>query len=303
MHGATRLIRTITLHRGFCRAMAAWLCAMAVLGHAEPIQQRLATGLIANAEYHRGDGRQAVLLLHGFLATHHFPTIQRLVADLHEDGYTVLAPTLTLGINDRRTSLPCTALHLHTMAQTIKELGWWVDWLAVQGIDSITLLGHSAGSVQILAYTLDRPHPAVRRQILTSLVSLERLPDAKPEGASADQARAWLAGGDRRIARYDVSFCHGNFTAPPDVYLSYHAWSRQRIAAALRDTKVPATVIMGANDQRFTGMRWMAMLQASAPQLVVLPEANHFFDGMAEFALLDSIGTTLEAQVQGSTGE
>jgi pimeloyl-ACP methyl ester carboxylesterase len=269
---------------------------MALPGQAEPIQQRLANGLVANADYHRGPGDKAVLVLHGFLATHHFPTIQNITGELRDSGYSVLAPTLTLGINNRTTSLPCSALHLHTMQDTVQELGWWVNWLAAQGYSNIYLIGHSSGAVQVLAYSLNQPHPAVRRQILASLVSLERLPGAKPAGASVEQARQWLASGDKHIAKYDVSFCHGNFTAPAGVFLSYHQWDQQRISEALHETRVPTTVIMGGKDQRFTGTAWMPRLQQSAPRLLVLPEANHFFDGMAEFSLLESISAELQRE-------
>lgn len=267
-----------------------WLAGCLCTGvQAAPLQEQLDNGLTANAEYHATQGRDAVLLLHGFLATHHFPTIQRLADELKDNGFAVLAPTLTLGITDRRTSLPCSALHLHTMEQTLDEIRWWVDWLAGQGYANLYLVGHSAGSLQALAYSLDDPNPAVRRLILTSLVALERLPGTEPAGASASQARAWLAQGDDRIAQYDISFCHGSFAAPPQVYLSYHAWDRERVARALADTRLPTTVIVGSNDQRFTGTTWLTTLRKTAPVLHVLPDSNHFFDGMGEFALLDTL--------------
>lgn len=301
MDGVPRLNRSTRLLPTARVALALAGVLLAAWCQAAPIQQRLANGLVANAEFNRGSTDHAVLVLHGFLATHQFPTITRIVTELSDQGYTVLAPTLTLGISNRVTSLPCNALHLHTFEDSSRELRWWVNWLGDQGYRDITLVGHSAGSIRILAYTLDDPHPAVRRQVLTSLVSLERLPGAKPTGTSTEQAEQWLAQGQQRVARYDVSFCHGNFTAPPAVYLSYHAWTRKRVAQALRDTRIPAVVIVGANDRRFTGGDWLQMLEASAPRLVVLNDANHFFDGMAEFALYDAIGQALQAGQRGET--
>lgn len=281
-------------HAGKAPGPARWaLCLLSgclCLGaQAAALQKQLDSGLTANAEYHAAQGPDAVLLLHGFLATHHFPTIQRLADELKDNGFAVLAPTLTLGINDRRTSLPCSALHLHTMEETLHEIRWWVDWLADQGYENLYIVGHSAGSLQALAYSLDDPNPAVRRLVLTSLVALEPLPGAKPTGASPAQARAWLAEGNDRIAEYDVSFCQGSFAAPPGVYLSYHAWDRDRVVRALADTPIPAAVIIGSNDQRFTGPAWLNTLQQAAPALRVLPNSNHFFDGMGEFALLDAL--------------
>jgi pimeloyl-ACP methyl ester carboxylesterase len=278
-------------------AVVALLCLLLNAGAgAEPFQQRLPGGLLANADYHQGDAQYpAVLVLHGLLATHNFPTVQHIAVELQDSGYTVLTPTLTLGVSNRNASLPCTALQLHSMQQTVAELAWWVDWLADKGHRDIFLIGHSAGSLQILVYSLDQPNPAVRGQILSSLVSLERLPDQEPAGESTERARERLAAGDHSIARYDVSFCHGNFTSPPEVFLSYAEWDKPRVAQALRQTAVPTTVIMGGDDQRFTGTGWMPMLREATERLVILEGASHFFDHSAEFLLLDSVHEALSS--------
>jgi pimeloyl-ACP methyl ester carboxylesterase len=251
---------------------------------------------MANADYHRGEENQpAILVLHGLLATHNFPTVQHIAIEMQDAGYSVLTPTLTLGVGDRKASLPCTALQLHTMEQTVAELGWWTDWLVKRGHRQIYLVGHSAGSVQILAYSLDKPNAAVRGQILTSLVALESLPDKAPEGESAERARERIAAGDHGIAKYDVSFCHGSFTAPPEVFLSYHRWDKQQVIRALQQTPLPYQVIMGGNDNRFTGTAWMPMLREATTHLAVIDGASHFFDGSAEFALLDNVHSALQA--------
>lgn len=282
-----------------CRGWLGLLLSLVVTAHglqAKPIQQRLASGLIANADYHEGaPDKPAALILHGLLATHHFPTVQNIAQDLRDNDFTVLTPTLTLSVGNRTTSLPCTALQLHTMEQTVAELGWWINWLAEHGHRHIYLIGHSAGSLQTLIYSLGDRHPAVRGQILTSLVALEALPGEEPVGEPPERARERLAKGDHGIAKYDVSFCHGTFTAPPEVYLSYHNWNRQRVAEALRNTTLPVSVIMGGNDQRFTGTSWMPMLRDTGKPLVILEGASHFFDSPAEFDLLDSVQTALQA--------
>lgn len=272
--------------------------------HADEIQVSLANGLKANADYRPAavEG-PAVLILHGFLATSQFPTVQHIAEELNDAGYTVLAPTLTLGVSNRTTSLPCNALHLHDMEQTIDELAWWVDWLVAKGHDQIHLIGHSSGSLQLLIYSLDNPHPAIRQLVLTSLVSLERLPGVEPQGESREMAQQRLSRGDHSIAKYDVSFCHGNFAAPPEVFLSYNHWTKPRIVEALQATRIPTTVIMGGNDTRFTGTSWMPMLRHATPQLITLDGASHFFDGESEFDLLDSVLAAIQDSSSPTTAD
>jgi dienelactone hydrolase len=64
--------------------------------HAETVTLTLANKLMATAEFHEGEpDKPAVILLHGFLQTHQFPTIKRLADSLADEGYTVLASSPT----------------------------------------------------------------------------------------------------------------------------------------------------------------------------------------------------------------
>lgn len=279
-----------TIARLSAACVIVFACLQANVIQAAALQQRLPNGLLANAEYYPSQkNKTAVLVLHGLLATHHFPTIQRLADELRDSGYGVLTPTLTLGINDRKTSLSCTALQLHTLEQNVAELSWWVDWLVDHGYHNVYLIGHSLGSVQILAYSLGKPNPAVRKLILTSLVPQGRLPGMDPLGESSQQAAARLARGDNSIGRYDLGFCHGNFTAPPNVYRSYHRWDENKVLAALHSTPTATAVILGGADHLFTPNNWIELLRTVTDHLTVLPNASHFFDGLDEFALFQQV--------------
>src|SRR5512134_1452298 len=80
------------------------------------VQQDMRPGIPANAEYLIGErSKPAVLLLHGFLQTREFATVATLARDLQDEGYTVLAPTLSLSIPNRERSLACEAVHRHSM--------------------------------------------------------------------------------------------------------------------------------------------------------------------------------------------
>ncbi len=90
-------------------AFILWLLAMAmpVAAHAGSARMELdiAPGVTAEADYWPGEADMpAVLILHGFLQTSEFPTVRRLAESLAEEGFSVLTPSLTLGLNRRRQS-------------------------------------------------------------------------------------------------------------------------------------------------------------------------------------------------------
>ena len=135
------------------RMMVVWLVGMlwALPGLAAEITQTLPNGLKVTADYRpAAAGAPTLLILHGFLVTSTFPTVQALANEFSAKGYGVLAPSLSLGINTRRAGLACDAVHTHTLAEDRAEIAFWVDWLAQHSQGSIVLVGHSFGSVQLL---------------------------------------------------------------------------------------------------------------------------------------------------------
>src|SRR5574340_736580 len=142
--------------------------------HAEIVQLQVRPGIQTSAEYLDGQrDKPAVLLLHGFLQTRDFPTVATLARGLHDAGYSVLSPTLSLGIPNRKTSLACEAVHAHGLNDDVAEIARWVAWLKSQGHRSIVLVGHSFGSMQLRAYLAVRPDSAVKAYIGTSLVEAQ----------------------------------------------------------------------------------------------------------------------------------
>ena len=101
------------------------LCATDVL--AEIIELETAEKRISQATFLQGDNDASpLLILHGFLQTREFSTVNRLVNSLNESGYTVLAPTLTLGISRRKQSLACEAIHTHSVEKDTAEIAQWI---------------------------------------------------------------------------------------------------------------------------------------------------------------------------------
>lgn len=260
---------------------------------ADVVTLTLQQGLTARAEYRPGGrDKPAVLILHGFLQTHSFPTVHNLAEGLATAGYSVLTPTLTLGVTHRRQSLPCEAIHTHTHEDNMRELDAWLRWLKAQGHQRIVLIGHSLGSAELLLYLQARRPRTVVQFIALSLV--EPRFDLKPE--NLEQLRQTMqrraARGDRQVLTHSLSFCR-NFTAVPQTFASYLAITPQRLLAAARSLSIPATFIMGGGDERL-GSGWVERLRRTGKTVIVIPNASHFLDGEHEFELIDTVLATLE---------
>lgn len=274
--------------RGFVALFALLLtfqCAFA-----ETVEAKLPSGVIATADFRAGQpSRPAVLLLHGFLQTRHVPPMSSLANTLADQGYTVLAPTLTLGINRRGKSLACEAVHAHTMEGDVAEIGFWVNWLANKGYSSIALVGHSVGSTQILRYAAQKPSPAVKMAALTSLVPFH---GKQPEVQNAI-ALAKRPAGEQALRRFTLTYCINNYVAPPSAYLSYIANDTEQTLGLLKKIKVPTEIILGSAD-KILSTDWAGEIRNRGIPITVIDKAGHFFDGDQEFDLADKVEALLK---------
>lgn len=250
---------------------------------------------IANAEYLPGTSKTAILMTHGFLTTNQFLTIQSLMAYLHDENYTVLAPNLTLGISNRTQSLKCNSLHTHTLKQDAQEISTWIQWLQKQGYQKIILLGHSSGSQEILFSQTTHPNPAVKLILLTSLfyfngAELGTQPD--------DIAFAKKHLHDKRppIHQYSFLFCKHNYTATPKSFLSYQKVTRGFNLNLLKKLKTPTIIFMGGRDKRYqsVGKNWLTELRNTGKEVVIIPKANHFFSSEGEFEIQDKLSQKIQ---------
>ncbi len=255
---------------------------------ADEARLTLKNGLIATAAYKAGNPElPAVLILHGFLQTRDFPTVYQLAGSLSDSGYTVLSPNLSLGISRRNKSLACEAIHTHNMLDDLGEIDNWVNWLVSKGHNQIVLIGHSYGSLMLVAYLSSHPNPAVKKLIAISLVDAQIDMNAQHlEKAKLDLQRR-LKNHDASLLNYPLSFCKKYPTSAQN-YLSYADWQQPRVIQALSNLKVPATLIMGSADTRL-GPGWLSALKKAVPSLVLVKGADHFMSGEYEFDLLDAV--------------
>lgn len=255
---------------------------------AEPVELVLPNKLTAKAEYRKGEpGKPTVLLVHGFLQTHEFPTIHRLTEGLSSAGYGVLAPTLTLGVTHRKQSLACEAIHTHTMVGGTREIASWLEWLKAKKTTSIVLLGHSFGSVVTLAYLSSQRDPQVRKLIGVSAVEGRLKVDGALRDRLIKETRALVKAHDKQLITQQFSFCQ-KYRATPESMLSYLEWTPGRILNEAGRLPIQTTFIMGSRDDRL-GPNWIEQLQKTKAKVRVIEGANHFMDGDFEFDMLDSV--------------
>jgi len=244
--------------------------------------------LVATAEFRQGDPKKpVVVVLHGFLQTHHFPTITSLTDGLSGEGYSVLAPTLSLGVTHRAKSMPCEAVNTHSIESTAAELNEWVKWLKGKGFNNIVIAGHSQGNVTNMAYLSSYPDASVKKFIGVSIAEGRmKLNDAE-RAKLISSLRAKVKNGVKDIQENQFSFCQKYRSTPQSIF-SYLDWGPDKILAAIGKTKVPATMIMGSKDDRL-GPDWTNRLQKTRAKVIVIDGANHFMDGQYEFDLIETV--------------
>lgn len=268
---------------------------MARVGNSAGVQTvslSLPDGAQVSALYSPGKAGPAILLLHGFLQTRNYLTVRALGDNLAEKGFTVLAPTLSLDLDARQESMACEAAHVHTLDGDLAEIGLWVQWLEAQGYQDIRLLGHSHGSLQLLAYVAAGAPASVRQLIATSLIGIEQLQGGNAFAAQVELARERVAQGDVGLSDYHLSHCH-RYVAAPHSFLSYAVWDSKRMLHELSQLPMAVQVILGGADARMSP-GWPDQLRASRVAVSVIADAGHFFDAQHEFDLLDEVLAALD---------
>ena len=270
-------------------------CLPCFASNGTDVDARLPSGKIVSAAFDSGkSGRPAVLVLHGFLQTNAFPTVTGVTDALSSAGYTVLAPTLSLGISKRKKSLPCEAVHLHTLHDDVAEVAFWVDWLKRKGYTHIILVGHSFGNLQLLTYLGRTPSNAVKQALMISLTDVEVKQSARQRDQLAQELRKRIARGDNALVEQAFGYCR-KYVSPPAALLSYLSISRKSILDSLAQSRVPIQVIMGGKDDRM-GPDWVGKLLSRGIAVHVIPGASHFFDNQYEFDLQEVVLQSLKGR-------
>ncbi len=268
------------------------LFALCLSVQAKTVTQKIPPfNLTAEASYAQGESsKPAVLILHGFLATNQFFTVTSISNILQSEGFTTLAPTLTLNISQRRSLVKCTSLHTHTLQRDIIEISHWVDWLHAQGHAKIILIGHSSGSLELLEYASKANYPNISSIILTSLFYLNGSElGILPEEVT--KAQTLLKSRINKPSHYQFLFCNNQYYATPESFLSYLKMDKPYTLSLLDSLSIPSYTIMGGADKRFhkVGRKWLDALKRTPTNLITIEGANHFFSREYEFDLQEKI--------------
>ena len=287
-----KLLSLLTLLGGLLLSLAP------VVVHAVVVDAKLPSGKIGSANFNAGKKDQAaVLVLHGFLQTRTFPTVASIVDAVSTAGYTTLAPTLSLGISRRNKSLPCEAIHLHSLEQDTDEVAFWVNWLVKKGYSRIVLVGHSYGNVQLLSYMGRKPSPAVNQLLLISLTDVESKQSAQQRMRLVKDLNSRLEKRESALVESEFGHCK-KYISPPAPLLSYLSVSRDSILKGVVKAPVPAEVILGDKDDRM-GPDWAEKLASRGIVVRLISGASHFFDNQYEFDLQEAVVLALRDKPRG----
>jgi pimeloyl-ACP methyl ester carboxylesterase len=260
---------------------------MAVLAGSARMELFIAPDLVAEADYWPGAANMpAILILHGFLQTREFPTVRRLAESLADEGFSVLTPSLTLGLNRRRQSLACEAIHTHSLQQDVAELTAWTMWLAKRAGKAPVVIGHSTAGV-LLAAMLDAHQAHVKQALLVSMTAFGQVASADRVEVLRQRAAGSVAAGIDEIELYSLGYCR-DYATTATAFLSYLEWDRERLGRALTAASVPVTAIFGDKDER-ADRAWLDSLAVGGVEIRAVAGADHFFDLAHEFDLLDEV--------------
>ncbi len=280
-----------TFYHGLCGLLLSLFC---VPSNAAEISLLLSNGKQGLADFRPGSvERPAIFLLHGFLQTYRFSTIQLIANELADNGYTVLAPTLTLNIFRRSKGLSCDAIQNHNVADGNQEIADWMNWLTRQGHRQIVAIGHSSGSMQLLSYLSGQHLPTPKKLIATSIGPIRdwRQPDKVKQQLS--HAMKLSRKHPDQLSAYTLGFCQNNYTAPPNAYLSYMQWSDSWVLEKLQQYSQQVHVVLGTNDN-WLPPGWGKRLASTNIPATLIEDAQHNFNGPQEFELLDIILSLLQ---------
>ncbi len=246
--------------------------------------------LTADAAFYLGDtDKPVVLILHGFMLTHNFPVVKRLAESLYDSGYTVLSPTLSLGISHRKKTLPCEAIHTHSLEQDIKELSLWIKWLKKKTKQKIVLIGHSAGSPFLAYYLMHHAEKIIQQVIFITMPDIGST--HKNSLVNIKKAQQLLQEKPNSIDEFEISYCK-KYPSLPQNYLSYSQLTKKNISSYLQNITIKQSLILGTED-KIIDHEWNQKLTQYNIDITTINGADHFFDGEYEFDLMDSIEAIL----------
>lgn len=249
-------------------------------------------GLKLNAELELADGKSigegVILITHGALGHRSMETIEYMRKLIKEHEYNTLAINLSLGITHRHGMYNCENTHRHKNQDAIEEIGIWVTWLKHQGVEQVTLLGHSRGGAQTALYAVKKTSQPVKSLVLlapataanTSAAAYKRRYNLALEPL-LHKAKQMVSNGKSEAVLEHVGLLTCRDTsATADTFVSYYDQNPQLdLLSILPDIEAPTLVIVAGDDRVVVDLdkKLEPILGGSLAQMKVVDGADHMF--------------------------
>lgn len=288
--------------------VAVAVCGISFTAVAEDVSLKSPDGLSLNANLQLADGKTIadgiVLLTHGTLAHHKMELIVTLQRLLAEHDISSLAPTLSLGLDNRTGMYDCKVPSTHKHSDAMVEIGLWLAYLKGQGAHDIVLAGHSRGGNQTAWFAARENDPEVTNIVLLAPATWNA--DAMAKGFekshhqaltkvfAAAQAKIDAGQGAELMKGVGVLYCPGADVTAESFISYYENDDRMHTPTLLPMIEKPILVIAGTQDKVVKGLIEAVepMADGEKIQLVVVEDAGHLFldfyaedaaDAIAEF--------------------
>ena len=269
--------------------------------HAEEVKMEHA-GITLNGNLEKSDNWPAghtILMTHGTLFHNKSELMSALQALFLENDISSLAINLGLGINDRHGSYDCAVPHTHKHEDAIDEIDAWMNWLTSQGVDKVSILGHSRGGNQTAWYAAEKDSDKLDKVILIAPATWS------PEYAAKDYKERYgkdlatvfnkaetlvsQGKGDTQIKPVDFIYCKETSASADSVVSYYKADMRKNTPSLLANIQKPVIVFAGSSDQVVKNLdkKLAPLAESGAIELVVLDGADHMFRDLHAEDLVD----------------
>ena len=300
--------------RGLVGALIVGCCVAAASPSAAEEVKIKHDDLTLNAALTLAPGKQlkdgAILLVHGMLGYNGMEIVQTLQKLLAARGFSSLAPTISLGIDDRHGMYDCSLAFDFTRKDEDAEIGAWLGWLKQQGAVHIVLAGHSSGGTAVARYAATTDDAAISALVLLApatwmasrtAADYERQHNM-PLATELAYAQALVNSGNDEATLEDVGFLacdHATVTAGS--FVSYYGSYRTHDTPSLLPQIAPPVLVIAAGkDQvvRDLPQQVQPLVDNTGRiTLVTIADADHFFRDLYAEDAADAIGKFLQAKM------
>lgn len=264
--------------------------------------------LTLNANLEIATGKQladgAILITHGGFAHHGMETIGYLQSLLKDKGYSSLAISLSLGIDNRHGMFDCKMPLRHGNDEAVEEIGVWLQWLKKQGATRVTLLGHSRGGAQTARYAAEGGDASVNAVVLMAPATIENTSAAtyqrnfkqslEPVVDTAQQLER-SGHGDTVMAHTNILTCVDT-PATAAAFLSYYG-PQARVDTRDQIPKItkPTLVVVAGADEVVIGLDKIIapLVNGASVQMKVIDGSDHLFRDLNADDAVDAIAKFL----------